>query len=72
MTESMPVFDVVVAGGAASGLALAAAVKQALGAGVSIAVVAGAPSAPDPAHPPLSKFHACPVDAYTPGGSVCL
>ena len=45
VTESVPVFDVVIAGGAASGLALAAAVKQALGAGVAIAVV-------DPAPPP--------------------
>ena len=54
MAESIPVFDVVIAGGAASGLALAAAVKQALGAAVSIAVVDPARSpAPDPAHPPL-------------------
>ncbi len=54
MAESSPVFDVVIAGGAASGLALAAAVKQALGAGVSIAVVDPAPpSTADAAHPPL-------------------
>ena len=52
MTEPIPVFDVVIAGGAASGLALAAAVKQALGAGVSIAVVDPA-LPPTPAHPPL-------------------
>ncbi|HZZ60510.1 MAG TPA: FAD-dependent monooxygenase [Roseiarcus sp.] len=43
MTESAPVFDVVIAGGAASGLALAAAVKRALGAGAAVAVVDPAP-----------------------------
>ena len=47
MTESVPVFDVVIAGGAASGLALAAAVKRALGTGAAVAVV-------DPAPPPAS------------------
>ncbi len=47
MTQSPPVFDVVIAGGAASGLALAAAVKRALGAGAAVAVV-------DPAPPPAS------------------
>ena len=47
MTESVPVFDVVIAGGAASGLALAAAVRRALGAGAAVAVV-------DPAPPPAS------------------
>ena len=54
MAESIPVFDVVIAGGAASGLALAAAVKQALGAAVSIAVV-------DPARllPPTLRIRHC-------------
>jgi len=47
VTESVPVFDVVIAGGAASGLALAAAVKRALGTGAAVAVV-------DPAPPPAS------------------
>jgi 2-octaprenyl-6-methoxyphenol hydroxylase len=45
LTESAPVFDVVIAGGAASGLALAAAVKRALGTGTAVAVVNPAPSA---------------------------
>jgi 2-octaprenyl-6-methoxyphenol hydroxylase len=45
VTESGSVFDVVIAGGAASGLALAAAVQRALGAGAAVAVV-------DPAPPP--------------------
>ena len=45
MTQSAPVYDVVIAGGAASGLALAAAVKRALGTGAVVAVV-------DPAPPP--------------------
>jgi 2-octaprenyl-6-methoxyphenol hydroxylase len=45
MGEPAHIFDVVVAGAGASGLALAAAVKQAMGGGVSIAVV-------DPAPPP--------------------
>ena len=48
MTESLPVFDLVIAGGAASGLALAAAVKQALGDGVAVAVV-------EPARPPAAS-----------------
>ena len=49
-----PVFDIMIAGGAASGLALAAAAKQALGEGVAIAVVDPAPApAPLPAHPRL-------------------
>ncbi len=48
MTESVPVFDFVVAGGAASGLALAAAVKQALGDGATVALV-------DPAPPPAPR-----------------
>ncbi len=43
MTESASVFDVVIAGGAASGLALAAAVKRALGTGAAVAVVDPAP-----------------------------
>ena len=45
MPESGPIFDVVIAGAGASGLALAAAVKQAMRSGVSISVV-------DPATPP--------------------
>ena len=45
MPESAPIFDVVIAGAGASGLALAAAVKQAMRNGVSIAVV-------DPCAPP--------------------
>ena len=50
----LPVFDVVVAGGAASGLSLAAALKRALGEGVSIAVVDPAsPSGAAPARPPV-------------------
>jgi hypothetical protein len=44
MAEPAPVFDVVTAGGGASGLALAAAIKQAMGQGASVAVV-------DPAAP---------------------
>ena len=39
MAEPAPVFDVVIAGGGASGLALAAAIKQAMGQGASVAVV---------------------------------
>jgi 2-octaprenyl-6-methoxyphenol hydroxylase len=42
--EPAPVFDVVIAGGGASGLALAAAIKQALRGGAAIAVVDPAPS----------------------------
>jgi 2-octaprenyl-6-methoxyphenol hydroxylase len=44
MAEPAPIFDVVIAGGGASGLALAAAIKQAMGQGASVAVV-------DPAAP---------------------
>ena len=53
MTESLPVFDLLIAGGAASGLALAAAVKQALGDGVAVAVVDPAPPPSASARPPL-------------------
>jgi 2-octaprenyl-6-methoxyphenol hydroxylase len=51
MSESIPVFDVVIAGAGAAGLALAAALKQALADGISIALVdpAPAPAADDPA-----------------------
>ena len=45
MAEPAPIFDVVIAGGGANGLALAAAVKQAMGQGASVAVV-------DPGAPP--------------------
>ena len=46
LAEPAPIFDVVIAGGGASGLALAAAIKQAMGQGTSIAVVdPGAPAA---------------------------
>ena len=45
VTKSTPVFDLVVAGAGASGLALAAAVKQAMGAGGSVAIVDPAPAA---------------------------
>jgi 2-octaprenyl-6-methoxyphenol hydroxylase len=47
MAEAAPVFDVVIAGGGANGLALAAAIKQAMRQGVSVAVVdpAAAPAA---------------------------
>ena len=53
LSESEPVFDVVIAGGGAAGLSLAAALKQALGTGVSVALVdpAAAPAARD--RPPL-------------------
>ena len=44
MADSVSIFDVVIAGGGASGLALAAAIKQALGAGAAIAVVDPAPA----------------------------
>jgi 2-octaprenyl-6-methoxyphenol hydroxylase len=47
VSEPAPIFDLVIAGAGASGLALAAAVKQAMGAGVSIALV-------DPALPPAA------------------
>ena len=47
MAEPAPIFDVVIAGGGASGLALAAAIKQAMGQGASVAVVdPGAPAGP--------------------------
>ena len=39
MAEPAPIFDVVIAGGGASGLALGAAIKQATGQGASVAVV---------------------------------
>jgi 2-octaprenyl-6-methoxyphenol hydroxylase len=45
--DSAPVFDLVIAGAGPSGLALAAAVKQAIGSGVSVALV-------DPAPPPAA------------------
>ncbi|HEX9169799.1 MAG TPA: FAD-dependent monooxygenase [Roseiarcus sp.] len=48
MAEPAPVFDLVIAGAGASGLALAAAVKQAMLSGVSIALV-------DPAQPPAAS-----------------
>ena len=44
MTGATSVFDLVIAGAGPSGLALAAAVKQAMGSGVSIAVVDPAPA----------------------------
>ncbi len=47
MSEPAPIFDLVIAGAGASGLALAAAVKQAMSGGVSIALV-------DPAPPPAA------------------
>ncbi len=52
MTESAPIFDIVIVGAGVSGLALAAAVKQAMGSGVSIAAVDPAP-APAPGAPRL-------------------
>ena len=53
MSESEPVFDVVIAGGGPAGLSVAAALKQALGTGISVALVepAAAPAARD--RPPL-------------------
>jgi 2-octaprenyl-6-methoxyphenol hydroxylase len=52
VTAPAPIFDLVIAGGGASGLALAAATKQAMGKGASVAVVdPGAPSGGSP--PPL-------------------
>ncbi len=48
LVESLPVFDVLIAGGAANGLALAAAIKRALQTGAAVAVV-------DPAPPPASE-----------------
>ncbi len=54
MTQSTPVFDLAIAGGAASGLALAAAVKRALGAGTSVAVIDPGPAPrSDPGRPLL-------------------
>jgi 2-octaprenyl-6-methoxyphenol hydroxylase len=55
VTQSPPVFDVFIAGGAASGLALAVAVKQALGAGVAVAVVDPAPPRGSGAGRPLLR-----------------
>jgi 2-octaprenyl-6-methoxyphenol hydroxylase len=47
--QAVPVFDIVIAGAGATGLSLAAAVKQALGVGASIAVVdPGGGAAPAP------------------------
>jgi 2-octaprenyl-6-methoxyphenol hydroxylase len=47
MAVPAPIFDVVIAGGGASGLALAAAIKQAMRHGASVAVVdPGAPAGP--------------------------
>jgi 2-octaprenyl-6-methoxyphenol hydroxylase len=54
VTRTDPVFDLAIAGGAASGLALAAAIQQALGDGAAVAVVDPAP--PHAAHgarPPI-------------------
>ena len=51
MAEPAPVFDVVIAGGGASGLALAAAIKQAMGQGASVAVVDPGPPAGPSASP---------------------
>ena len=49
MPEPAPIFNVVIAGGGASGLALAAAISQAMGQGASVAVVdPGAPTAASP------------------------
>ncbi len=65
----LPVFDLVVAGGAASGLALAAAVKQALCAPAFRSPSSPAPPpAPVPAHPPLSKF----FGESGPGGEMTI
>ena len=51
MNESRSVFDIVIAGAGAAGLALAAALGRTLGAGVSVALVD--PAAGRPAAPPL-------------------
>ena len=66
MAEPAPVFDVVIAGGGASGLALAAAIKQAMGQGASVAVVdPGAPAAAKPfAHGRDRRWAAAPARAY--------
>jgi 2-octaprenyl-6-methoxyphenol hydroxylase len=54
VAESLPVFDVLIAGGATTGLALASAVKRALGAGAAVAVIDPAPRpAPNAGRPPL-------------------
>src|ERR1700677_1753031 len=51
MVEPAPIFDVVIAGGGASGLALGTAIKQATGQGASVAVVdPGAPAGPSASH----------------------
>jgi len=50
VAEFLPVLDVLIAGGAASGLALAVAVKRALGTGAAVAIVDPAPP-PAPAGP---------------------
>src|SRR5271165_6282184 len=50
----MPVFDVAIVGGGAAGLSLAAALKQAMGAGAPIAIVDPAPApSRESAEPPL-------------------
>src|SRR6202020_1646195 len=51
MAEPAPIFDVVIAGGGASGLALAAAIRQAMGQGASVAVVDPGPPAGPSASP---------------------
>jgi 2-octaprenyl-6-methoxyphenol hydroxylase len=51
LAEPAPIFDVVIAGGGASGLALAAAIKQAMEAGASVAVVDPAAPSAAPASP---------------------
>src|SRR5271156_1321782 len=51
LAEPAPIFDVVIAGGGASGLALAAAIKQAMRQGASVAVVDPAASAATSASP---------------------
>src|SRR5271170_4879329 len=51
LAEPAPIFDVVIAGGGASGLALAAAIKQAMGQGASVAVVDPGPPAAASASP---------------------
>ena len=54
MTAASAVFDVAIAGGGAVGLSLAAALKQALGAGASIAIIDPAPAPThETAAPPL-------------------
>ena len=61
MTDAVRVFDVAIAGGGVAGLALAAALKRALGEGVSIAVV-------DPAHAPARDGAEPPVRAVAIAG----